>query len=166
MPLGIDFAQILIHFFNVIILFGGLYFLLYGPVKKFMQEREDHYKEIDDEKNAALAEAEKMKAERKEQLDHLAEEIAGEKKKAAMEISQMRSQKMKDAQEEASRIISKAEAEAEQKRKEIVGSARDDITGLVADMADKLLMDGDTESFYDAFLEDAEKAAERGAEDA
>ena len=44
MPLGIDFAQIFLHLFNVVILFGGLYFILYSPVKKFMDKREEYYK--------------------------------------------------------------------------------------------------------------------------
>ena len=53
MPLGIDFTQILLHFFNVIILFVGLYILLYAPVKAFMQKRSDYYADL--EKNTANA---------------------------------------------------------------------------------------------------------------
>lgn len=73
---------------------------------------------------------------------------------------------MKEAEDEASQIISKAETEAQRKRKEIVDGAKDDISSIIADAADKLLVNGDTDSFYDAFLEDAEKNAERGAENA
>ena len=42
MPLGIDITQILLHMFNVVILFGGMYIILYSPVKKFMKQREEH----------------------------------------------------------------------------------------------------------------------------
>ncbi|MBR0411621.1 MAG: ATP synthase F0 subunit B [Eubacterium sp.] len=166
MPLGIDFVQVLIHMFNVIILFGGLYFLLYGPVKKFMEQREEHYKKLDDEKNSALEEARRLKEEREAQLGSLEEEISQKKQEAAKELKTLRSQKMKEAEEEASQIISKAETEAQRKRKEIVDGAKDDISSIIADAADKLLVNGDTDSFYDAFLEDAEKNAERGAENA
>lgn len=83
MPLGIDFVQVLIHMFNVIILFGGLYFLLYGPVKKFMEQREEHYKKMDDEKNSALEEARRLKEEREAQLGSLEEEISLKKQEAA-----------------------------------------------------------------------------------
>lgn len=157
MPLGIDFVQILLHLFNVVILFGGLYVLLYSPVKKFMLKREEHYRQMDEEKNTALNEARKLQEERERQLSGIAGEIAEERQKAIKELSDMRSQKVKEAREEAEHIISKAEAEAGRKRQEIVDGAKDDITSLIAEAADKLMLDGDTDSFYDAFLSDAEK---------
>ena len=160
MPLGIDFVQILLHLFNVLILFGGLYFLLYGPVIKFMKEREEHYKKMDEEKNTALSEASRLKDERESQLAGVEDEIAEIRQKASGELSAMRSQRMKEAQEEAEKIIRKAEAEAERKRKEIVDGAKDDITDMIAEAADKLLLEGKTEDFYDAFLEEAERGAD------
>ena len=33
-PLNIDWHQILLHLFNFLILVGGLYFLLYNPIRK------------------------------------------------------------------------------------------------------------------------------------
>ena len=46
MPLNIDWQQILLHWMNLAILAGGLYFLLYKPVVSFMQKREQHYKDM------------------------------------------------------------------------------------------------------------------------
>ncbi len=37
-PLNIDWQQILLHIFNLLILVGGLYLLLYKPVKDFYGE--------------------------------------------------------------------------------------------------------------------------------
>ena len=34
LPLNIDIQQILLHMLNFVILAGGLYFILYAPVKK------------------------------------------------------------------------------------------------------------------------------------
>ena len=42
-PLNIDWQQILLHMFNLIILTGGLYFLLYQPVTAFMKKRQEYY---------------------------------------------------------------------------------------------------------------------------
>ena len=36
-PLNIDWQQILLHLLNFVILAGGLYLLLYQPVKAFME---------------------------------------------------------------------------------------------------------------------------------
>ena len=38
-PLNIDWQQILLHLMNFAILAGGLYLLLYKPVKQFMAKR-------------------------------------------------------------------------------------------------------------------------------
>ena len=54
-PLNIDWQQILLHMFNLIILTGGLYFLLYQPVTAFMKKRQEYYAAR--EKDAMLREA-------------------------------------------------------------------------------------------------------------
>lgn len=160
MPLGIDFIQILLHAFNVLILFGGLYFILYSPVKKFIEKREEHYRQMDEEKTRALEEANRMKEDQEAQLTGLDEEIAGRRQEAVKEIESLRSQRLDEARKEAAGIIAAAEKDAERRRKEIVDGAKDDISSLITDAADKLLLEGDTEVFYDAFLDEAERGAD------
>ena len=46
-PLNIDWQQIILHLLNFAILAGGLYFLLYHPVRKFMDQREEHYRQME-----------------------------------------------------------------------------------------------------------------------
>ena len=46
-PLNIDPQQILLHWMNLAILVGGLYFLLYQPVKAFLAKREEYYRDLD-----------------------------------------------------------------------------------------------------------------------
>ena len=60
-PLNINLQQILLHLFNFLLLFGGLYLLLYKPVKDFMKGREEHYSEMDSKAEAAIVEAESSK---------------------------------------------------------------------------------------------------------
>ena len=52
-PLNIDWQQILLHLFNFAILAGGLYLLLYRPVKQFMEQREAAYQKSHDAAQAA-----------------------------------------------------------------------------------------------------------------
>ncbi len=56
-PLNIDWQQILLHLFNFVILIAGLYILLYKPVKNFMAQREQHYKDVDAERQQMHATA-------------------------------------------------------------------------------------------------------------
>ena len=46
MPLNINLQQILLHALNFVILFGAMYFLLYKPVKSFMDSRKAHYEKM------------------------------------------------------------------------------------------------------------------------
>ena len=66
--LGIDIQQILLHLLNFVILFTGLYVLLYGPVKKFMDKRTEEYKKMDEDAEEKLANATNLEAEYKEKL--------------------------------------------------------------------------------------------------
>ena len=112
MPLGIDITQILLHMFNVVILFGGMYIILYSPVKKFMKQREEHYKQIDESAQQKLAEAEEKNAEYEEKLKNVEAEISQQKKKASMDIATMRSNAEAEAKDAASKIIEDAKKDA------------------------------------------------------
>ena len=56
-PLNIDWQQIILHLLNFAILAGGLYFLLYRPVRKFMDQREEHYRQMETEAQQRLDQA-------------------------------------------------------------------------------------------------------------
>ena len=60
LPLNINLQQIFLHMLNFVILTGGLYFILYNPVKKFMDQRTAHYAEMDKAAADKLAAAEKL----------------------------------------------------------------------------------------------------------
>ena len=61
-PLNIDWQQILLHFFNFSILVGGLYLLLFKPVKNFMDKREKHYADMESAAVAREKDTEALKA--------------------------------------------------------------------------------------------------------
>ena len=158
MPLGIDFTQIFLHMFNVVLLFGGLYIILYAPVKKIMQDRENHYKEMDESAKNKLAEAEQKNAEYEEKLKNVEVEISQQKKKASMDIATMRSNAEAEAKEAASKIIEDAKKDAENQRRAIVESAKKDITEMVEEATRKVVLAGSTSEAYDMFLDNAERS--------
>ncbi len=157
MPLNIDIQQILLHMLNFVILFAVLYFLLYKPVKKFMDDREEKYR-----KSAEEAEAKLKKAD--EAMAGLDASIA-EKDKAA---SQKRAEMLSDTQEqcgkkleaataEAARILDEAKAQADMIRKQAVEQSSEDISKLVIMSVNKaVLSSGEA---YDQFLDEVEKDA-------
>lgn len=161
MPLNIDWQQILLHLFNFIILFAVLYFLLYKPVKQFMDKRTQYYKNIDDEANANLAESEKAKAEYTERLSHADAEIAESKEIARKELAVSLDARKKQAEDEAAKIIADAKSAAEREREKILKNSKSEIADMVTIAAEKIVSGGDTSDAFDQFL----AVAQRGEND-
>ena len=155
MPLNIDWQQILLHAFNFIVLTAILYFLLYKPVKSFMDKREAYYKSMEDEAKSKLAESEKTAEEYTEKLRAAQAEIEAEteeaKKKAEAEIAERK----KQAQAEADEILCAARKQAQDEHDQMLKDIQGEITTLVADAAQKLTED--TSDSYDRFLDEVRK---------
>ena len=81
-PLNIDWQQILLHLMNFVILAGGLYFLLYKPVKAFMDKRAAYYQERADQAAQTTQAAQQLKADYEARLSAADDEIREEKKQA------------------------------------------------------------------------------------
>ena len=113
MPLNIDWQQILLHWMNLAILTGGLYFLLFKPVKQFMEKRDAYYRERDEEAAGKLAEAERIKAEYQAKLDAADEEIRQSRAKAQQAVQQSAEEQLSRVQTQAQQILTHARAEAE-----------------------------------------------------
>lgn len=156
-PLNIDWQQILLHLFNFVILFGGLYFLLYKPVKKFIAKREEYYKEIDDKTNNALADAEKLKADYTLKLEEADETIRNRRLESQREAKEAADAKIDEAKAQAEKIISNAKADAQRCKDKIIEQSQEEIKELAVKAAEKLLISSSSEA-YDKFLDSAEEA--------
>ena len=157
MPLNIDWQQILLHLFNFIILFAVLYFLLYKPVKQFMEKRTEYYKNLDDEARANLADSEKAKEEYQKKLANADNEISDRKKKAHMEIEKANEAIIKRAEKDAVKIVADARKNIEYERAKMLKEAQTEITDMVASAAEKLVAQSTTSQAFDQFLNTAKR---------
>lgn len=98
-----DLSSILWHVLNAAILFVALYFLLYKPVRKFMQKRADGV-------SAQLDEA----AQKEKDADALLEQSHGALSSAQRKAAETVSQSARQAQKRADEILSTANAKAEE----------------------------------------------------
>lgn len=64
------------HLFNFTILAGGLYLLLYRPVKEFMQKRDAYYQGINDQAEQLKQQADQLKKDYQQKLSEADSEIA------------------------------------------------------------------------------------------
>lgn len=154
--LGINFQQILLHLLNFGILFFGLYFILYSPVKKFMDGRVKHYSDMEDAAQNKLAEAESLKAEHEAGLENLKNEISAKRAAAEKDLNEYRDSQTQAAKEEAAKIISDATEAARKEHDRIVDQSSAELTDLAVKAAKKV-MDESVSDSYDRFLDEAEK---------
>ena len=88
-PLNIDWQQILLHLLNFAILAGGLYLLLYKPVKAFMEQRQAYYQGIDTQAAEKLKDAERLEATYQAKLSSVDEAAARKRAAAQRETERM-----------------------------------------------------------------------------
>ena len=156
MPLNIDFQQIFLHLLNFTILFAAMYFLLYKPVKAFMDKRAAYYADLDRQAQDKLEEAERIHQDyqrRLEAADSEIQEKALQAQKLAMEAAE---QQLKKAQTEASHVLAKASAEAKAEKERIIRDARTAVEEMITASAEKLIL-ANTSAAYDQFLDAAGK---------
>lgn len=139
MPLNINFQQILLHLFNFVILAGGLYFLLYKPVKAFMDKRAEQYENMDSAADRKLREAEALKDEYAARLQAAEKEIAEKAAESARKAEKVAEEKINEAKKQQEKIISDAKEAAERQKKRALEEQREEIIELAAGMAEKIL---------------------------
>ena len=165
MPLNIDFLQILLHMLNFVILAGGLTFLLFKPVNRFLDQRREQFAQAERKNIESAEENEKLRAEYEQKLRDADAEIAERKKSAEKECADVSAQYIKEAREKAARIILKAENEAEERKSHILESAQAEIGELVVSATHKLLSDTanpeQDSALYDEFIRLAEDSVAR-----
>jgi len=154
MPLNIDWQQILLHLLNFVILAGGLYFILYKPVKEFMAKREQQYKELEEKAKRDREDAEELRKATQAKLDAAEEEIAAMHARASDEIEAEKQRQLGEARAEARRILETAGKTAELRSKKALVDSNEEIRAMALEAVQKLLInDGNA---LDQFLDAAE----------
>ncbi len=160
-PLNIDWQQILLHVLNLVILVGGLYLLLYKPVKNFMAKRKEYYEQMDKKSNENLENSEAIKKEINERLKNLNAEISQKKTTVNKEIEDYRNTELAKASKEAEDIVKKAMADGNLEKERILSSANEEIKNLVCEATEKLVLDSTASDAYDQFLDKALKGSDK-----
>ena len=160
MPLNIDWQQILLHLLNFVILAGGLYFLLYKPVKDFMGKRAEQYRELDENSRRDREEAKALRKAAKEKLNAAHQEIAQMRIKAGDEIEAEKQQMLTEARAEARRILETAGKTADQRSKKAIADTNEEIRELAMEAVRKMMLSD--ENALDRFLDAAESGSRNG----
>ena len=157
MPLNIDPQQILLHLFNLVLLFGILYILLYKPVHDFMEKREDEYRQRDKDTKDALSDAQKLKADYETKIAEAEKENAKLRADISTQAEADREKIIGDAHEHAAKIVSDARDKAQKEHDRLIARAQTEIAEYVSKAAEKVVMKNDTlQDDFDSFFESVE----------
>ena len=138
-PLNIDWQQILLHLFNFTLLAGGLYFLLFKPVKDFMEKRAAHYQEMEDEAAKKIETAKKIEAEYQERLNHVDDEVSERILKISLDAAEEANRTLNDARKQKEKILTEAKEIAEREKQKALADAKEEIVKLVLMATKKML---------------------------
>lgn len=162
MPLNIDWQQILLHMFNFVLLFALLYFILYKPIRDFMEKRQQHYRELDEQAQQTVAQANEKKAEYDRLTADADQRVAAFEAERRAQAEAAAAQELAAAQEKAKQVVDAARAGAKAEREQMLRQAREEIAKMAGDMARQIASD-DTGAAFDAFLNQAERSEEHDA---
>jgi len=131
--------SIIIHIINAVILFVILRFLVYKPMRRFMQAREQRIADALEEAAAAQAQAERQRLEN----EAIAAEAQQTARENALEITQAANtaaQTMTDAaRKEAAAIVARAKAAAQAEHDKAMEGLQGEVVDLAAEMAAQIL---------------------------
>ncbi|MDD3946606.1 MAG: ATP synthase F0 subunit B [Clostridia bacterium] len=139
LPLGLNFFEILLEMFNLAILVVGVRFLLYKPVKKYMEKRSEEYKKAEEESEQKRKEAEDLKLQYEKVLEESRQNAITCSKEATASAMIQAEEIVENAKTEAERILQKAEEELSHKELMQKEELSNSVSELALDMASKIL---------------------------
>ena len=154
MPLNIDPQQILLHMFNMVLLFGILYIFLYKPVHDFMDRREEEYRQRDKDTKEALEKANVLKSEYEKSIADAEKENALKRAETGAQAEAAREAIIKEAHERADDIVEEARQKAQKEHDRLIARAQTEIAEYVSKAAEKIVMEDESlEDDFDSFFE-------------
>ena len=151
-------VTIMLHVLNTAVLFVALYFLLYRPVRRFLdRRRQGVLKDIEDARNLK-AQADAALAESRERLNASYSEAISKAAKIQEQAAENAKKIVEAAKEEAERIIQNAHKAADEAIKSNEQAMRDFAASLAVDISAKILgreiTDDDNLRLIDDFLKE------------
>ena len=151
---SIDFWTLIFTWINLFILYKIMKKLLFKPVMKVLEEREEEVNSIYEKAEASQKKAQELESEYTQKLN-MAKEEAGRIVKEASHTATLKSEEiLADAQKKASAALLKAEKEIERERKNAANEIKSDIASIAVMIAEKVIEKDINESDCERLVEE------------
>lgn len=151
--LGLNGWSILFYAVNLIILIGGLTFLLYKPVKKMLKNKRESIENTLGENERLKSESEQMNADYKKMVEDLQLKNALVAKEVASAAKERADAIIAEAQEQARSIVNAAKKDAQSQKEQLKNEYLDSVNRLAVQIAQKLLEREFSEADNSALIE-------------
>ncbi len=131
--------KILLYLINFVILFLGMTFLIYKPVKKFIKNRQETISSQIEEANKKSEEAESIKNEYSKLIAEADKEIERKLEEADKTINEKAEIVLNDAYTQADEIKRQAEQEVQAEKERALGEFKEEIADIAVNMASDIL---------------------------
>ena len=136
---GVNFWTMLFAWINLLILYFFLKKLLFGPVKKMIDDRQNEVDEMFESAETDRDDAKKLKAEYEEKLDKANEE-SEEILRSAIRRAQLKEEEiLKEVGVKADRVIERAEEKIEQEKKRAINEVKNEVSGMAIGIASAII---------------------------
>ena len=147
--------NMLIYLANFVILFVGLYLLLFRPVKKFMAKRNENILKVTEENERLSKEVQGMKAEYDTLVSDAKQELAKANEQAKI-IAQKRSDEiLAEANERAKAIVRNAKEEIENEKRRAETMMKGQVAEISVEIAKKIIGREISPEINSALIEDS-----------
>lgn len=124
---------------NLVILFFVMKKLLFKPVKKMIDSRQQEVDEMYAEANQDKETAAQMKADYEQKLAHASEQSAQMLKDATRRAQKREEEILTEAQEKAAQTLKRADEQIEMEKKRALNDIKDEVSGMAVDIASAIL---------------------------
>lgn len=139
LPLGLDGMKILLHLLNFLILLIGVTFLLYKPVKKFIDKRQSEIETQYSKNESTKADAEELHNTYLSKMENATSEIMVLRDEAEKATHMIRENAISEASQKAEELIGKAEIESQEIKTETIKEIQSKVANVAVNIAKALL---------------------------
>lgn len=128
---GIDWRLLLINMGNFALLMVGLWYFLYGPVMKMLEERSQKVAKGVEDAEAASKSRQEIEGERSSVLARAAQEADETLSKARAAAAARERELVDDASKRADSIVTQAQAQAAEEKAKAIAESREEVAKLI-----------------------------------
>ncbi|MBQ3016801.1 MAG: F0F1 ATP synthase subunit B [Clostridia bacterium] len=151
---GVNFFTMIFAWINLVILYVFLKKLLFKPVKKMIDSRQQEIDDMYSEAESSRESANEMKAEYEEKIAKANEESEDILRRAQRRAELREEEILKEANVKAARVLERAEEQIELEKKQAINDVKDEVSSIAIDIAEAVIERDINKADHDALIDE------------